>query len=160
MTEKEQYARKAALLERALAAADAMDREQAMQNGTAEAPVKIIDIGAEGGSMTLFGWKDEQGEWHFLQESNECALIGMLEEDGEDWGGATGIARSDSFTGWDKALTLLYRWPWPMLYPRYVHPDFAVPVMQEIQRAVKEEEYGGGIDVEHWERVCAGKSDF
>jgi len=137
MTEQEKYARKAAMLKRALAAADEMDRKQALHTGTASTPVKIIDIGAEGGSMTLFGWKDEQGEWHFQKESNECALIGMLEEDGEDWGGATGIARIDSFTGWDKALTLLYRWPWPALYPRYVHPEFADRVMQEVKRAVK-----------------------
>ncbi|NJD37461.1 MAG: hypothetical protein FIA89_03945 [Geobacter sp.] len=132
---------------------------QAMHTGTASAPVKIIDIVAEGGRMTLFGWKDQQGEWHFQQESNECALIDMLVEDGEDWGGATGIARTESFTGWDKALTLLYRWPWPALYPRYVHPEFADRVMQEVKRAVNDEDYGGHVNTERWENICAGKSD-
>ncbi len=123
--------------------------------GTEFKPVKIIAVGAEGGSITLFGWKDEKGVWYYLRETDERTLMDMMPED--DQKGLCFYHNSESVTDWDEAIKLMNRYPWPCLYPLYVHPDFADQVKCELKRASDRWDH---IDFHRWDAVCAGKSRF
>ena len=122
--------------------------------GTESKPVKIIDVGAEGGGITLFGWKDEKGVWHYLRETDERTLMNMMPED--DQKGLCFYSKSDSTTDWDEAIKLMYRYPWPCLYPLYVHPEFVDLVMIALKNAP--ERYRERINFHNWDVVCTGKS--
>jgi hypothetical protein len=77
-------------------------------------PIKIVEIGGEGGSISLFGWKTDQGDWHFLRETDERSLMDMMPEDDRD--GLCFFSKTETVIGWNEALKLLYRYPWPCLY--------------------------------------------
>jgi len=44
-------------------------------------PIKIVEIGGEGGSITLFGWKTDKGKWRFFRETDEGTLLNMMPKD-------------------------------------------------------------------------------
>lgn len=118
-------------------------------------PVKIIEVGAEGGRITLSGYETEQGEWRFFRETDESSLMSLMPK--EDTDGPEFRTESETVSGWSNALKILNRYPWPCLYPLYVHPDFTYEVMQELKRASAEMEH---IDFGEWDAVCAGKDRF
>jgi len=68
----------------------------------------IVDLGAEGGSVTLYGFRTERG-WLFSMETSE------LDECPQ---------RSGVVDTWPAALNLLDKYPWVSLFPISVHPDF------------------------------------
>lgn len=116
---------------------------------------KIIVVGAEGGRITLFGRKREDGEWQFSRETDERTLMGMMPEDDRE--GLCFYSESDVVSGWEAGLELISRYPWTRLYPLYVHPEFADRVMQEV---LKPNDIFDLNDhhLEYWQRVCAGES--
>ena len=75
--------------------------------------VKILEILAEGGSLTLVG-RQTNAVWRYGLLKNELALT--------DEGG--GLSETPAET-WEDALRLLERYPWRRLHTHYVHPDFA-----------------------------------
>ncbi|MDD2736075.1 MAG: hypothetical protein PHF56_19250 [Desulfuromonadaceae bacterium] len=110
-------------------------------------PVKIVEIGGDGGSITLFGWKTAKGNWRFLRETNECTLMGMMQN--SDVTGVKFQSSSAADTGWKAAIKILSEYPWKILYPLYVHPEFADLVWNEIIN-MKEECYSRF----EWQEVC------
>ena len=71
----------------------------------------IVEVGAEGGSISLQGRRDEQGEWRFRVITNEVALSDLIGEQ------PTPMENQPWVDSWDDALTLLGRFPWPRLHP-------------------------------------------
>lgn len=110
-------------------------------------PTKIVEIGGEGGSIALYGWQTDKGKWRFLRETNEHTILDMMKKN--DAAGIESQVRSDTVSSWKGALKILSRYPWKMLYPLYVHPEFADLVWQEIEN-MKEECYSR----DEWENVC------
>lgn len=90
---------------------------------------KIVEIGGEGGSITLWGARREEGAWAFRLVTDENGLVEML---GETPVSAQGDGRL--VKTWRGALKLLARYPWKRLFPLYVHPDFTGLVATEISR--------------------------
>jgi len=119
-------------------------------------PEKIVVVGAEGGRITLFGWKSDQGEWHFLLETDERSMMDILSE--EDQEGLCFYSKTEAVIGWREALKLLNKYPWPCLYPIYVHPEFSDSVMIALKDAP--DRYRVNIDFRHWDAVCAGMDGF
>lgn len=143
------YERKARLLERVLLHADEMDKKDQEQWQL------ILKVGAEGGCICLYGRKDENGEWQFLRETDERTLSDMLSD--EDREGLSFYSKTEPVTGWHNALEILNRYPWPCLYPLYVHQEFSDAVLMGLKN------YKGGpceIDFRHWDAVCAGKDIY
>jgi hypothetical protein len=105
---------------------------------------KILVLGGEGGSVTLFGIRTEDSSWIFMKETNETALIDLLED--EDFS-SIAINRSKEVYQWSEALELLGR-HWSRLVPRYVHPEFKGLIWKEIKQMKLM------YDLKRWERVC------
>jgi hypothetical protein len=86
----------------------------------------IIKLGAEGGSLTLYGVRTEQG-WSFMLETIDQAPKFIDEESFQK---TSGIVDS-----WDAALELLDRYrSWPELYPLSIHPDFRRRIREAVQK--------------------------
>lgn len=121
-------------------------------DGTPKNPVKILHIAAEGGAITLYGWKDTSGEWQFSRETNESALYCKDTADLQ-LHHFSGVA-----PGWHGALELLSRYPWYCLHPVYVHPEFIEQTMKALHNVSEENQQH--IDYEAWQAVCAGKDPW
>jgi NAD-dependent deacetylase len=99
----------------------------------------IIKLGAEGGSITLYGMKLDNGEWIFSKERNE--IFDLEDEVGDQqsvpnkkvrqFNSTRGQAKS-TVRGWTGALELLNQYPWKQLGPHHVHPEFATKILEEI----------------------------
>jgi hypothetical protein len=119
----------------------------------ADGSAVVLEVGAEGGSLTLIGREDpESGAWRFARVTNDQseALFGELRDQPIQAPDLSKIAWVD---GWEAGLKLLDRYPWARLYPLYVHPGF----VEQVRAAVKEQlEEGGPLDsykAEKWESV-------
>jgi len=113
--------------------------------------IKIIEIGAEGGGITLFGWKSKKGDWSFIRETDERTLQDMMSK--EDAAGLGFQSTSETVTGWSGALKILSKYPWQNLYPLYVHPEFVDLVWEEIVSMEKE-----SFSLSDWQRICGRKA--
>lgn len=106
--------------------------------------LKIVEIGGEGGSICLFGVHDGQ-QWSFWRGTDETTLLDL----GADESDGPFVSRSETVVGWDEGVLLLDRYAWVDLHPLYVHPDFAVRVLD----AVKARARNGRVPSK-WARLC------
>lgn len=92
----------------------------------------VIEVGAEGGSLTLFRGKHElDQDWRFFLGRNECAMAGLLSD--EDLKGLSLSNNSDFVHTWDEALKLMDKYPWHRLHPVYARNDCAVLIWAALQ---------------------------
>jgi hypothetical protein len=85
----------------------------------------IIEVGAEGGSLALYGFRTERG-WSFMRKVIDWTPELIDEERIQK--------KSAVVDSWEAALELLDRYHWPKLSPIFIHPDFR----QQIWIAVQE----------------------
>lgn len=123
--------------------------QQPELHGTPQYPVKILHIAAEGGDITLYGWKGQSGEWLFSRDTTESALCC------EDTHDLELHHVSDMTPGWHGAMELLNGNPWYRHVPVYVHPEFAEQTIEALRNVPKENQ--PDIRYNYWEAVCAGK---
>jgi hypothetical protein len=103
----------------------------------------IIEVGAEGGSITLYGLPTDQG-WVFSRK----VIDQTPELIDEDWI----KTNSDCFHSWEAALKLLDRYPWPKLYPISVHPDFRERIWSAVQERLDTDEKSEARS--RWHAIC------
>jgi ADP-ribose pyrophosphatase YjhB (NUDIX family) len=101
----------------------------------------IVEVGSEGGSLTLYGIQSAEG-WQFRAETNEAALID--DEDMPDHPERPWVET------WRSALKQLDGYPWTQLYPLAVHPEFRDKVFKALQTRKKK---GLVIDWDQWGHV-------
>jgi hypothetical protein len=111
----------------------------------------IIEIGAEGGSIKVLGRAADDGATEYsvkLRDQTMTFLSG--DEAGPE------IRRDSAWTeSWDLALKTLGKWPWPMLYPMYVHPDYRERVLSEVERYRRPDgQPARASAVERWREAC------
>jgi hypothetical protein len=106
----------------------------------------IVEIGGEGGSITLYGRRTESG-WLFSRKVIDQTPLLLPEEFPE------GIQHKSSVVdSWEEALKLLDQYPWHRLYPLRVHPEFRQKIWVEVQRRLSSQ--GDNKRLEHnWRRV-------
>jgi hypothetical protein len=85
----------------------------------------ILEVGAEGGSLTLVGTKVEHG-WRFQMIRDESSFEDILTE--EDCKGLELQSESSWVGSWEAALALFDKYPWHLLYPVRVHPHFVTQI--------------------------------
>lgn len=100
----------------------------------------IVEVGAEGGSLTLYGIQSPDG-WQFRAETNEAAL---------DDGDTPDLPELPWVATWRSALKQLDAYPWTQLYPLKVHPEFSDRVFKALQTRKKK---GLAIDWDQWGHV-------
>lgn len=105
----------------------------------------ILEIGGEGGGITLYGANTNSG-WVFCL----AVLDHSLQLAGED----KAIERMSEFVhSWGDALALLDHYPWSQLSPLFVHPEF----QENVLKAVVESDNCGNLDhrLKDWQRACS-----
>ena len=105
----------------------------------------ILEVGAELGSITLFGIRTEQG-WRFLRKVDDSSLSEFDDEE------EAICHESHSTSSWQEALALLDNYPWSRLYPMSVHSEFLRDVWAAVQQRLdgSEPEYL----IEQWRELC------
>ena len=100
----------------------------------------ILQVGAEGGSLSILRYREPGGEWRFLVYRNESLMVDFLEEADqvqlEDTSGAVAF--------FPDALKILGKYPWFMLYPLVMHREYEAIVLAEVARL------GGEHALESW----------
>ena len=99
----------------------------------------ILELGAEGGTLTLFGNRDTAGQWQFWIEEDETALNYLLDEE-DQVDSETLIHTSKSVLSLPDAFALLDEYRWPCLIPLQVHPEFRLAILREVQKKGSPEE--------------------
>lgn len=109
----------------------------------------IIQVGAEGGCITLYGMRTDQG-WNFRQDVNDQTPE-MLNEAAIQYTLAGG-------SSWQYALKLMDQYSWHKLYPLEVHPEFRAMVLEEVRSRSQADRNGTIWDGSQWEMVCQSQS--
>jgi hypothetical protein len=105
---------------------------------TKEQSEVILEVGAEGGTLTIFGKRNLKGDWQFVINRDETALYEMLSEEDQD--DIIACERSNYVSSFDEALKLFDSYPWYSFYPLKVHPDFLDRVLLEVTKRGGESE--------------------
>lgn len=112
----------------------------------------IVSIGAEGGSITLFGHQGRNLDWHFARGINDQTPTFLTEEDGA---GPAIRHTSEWVNSWPEAIALLDRYPWAMLSALEVHPEFRERVWTEVKQRLETQDGARSERArERWARVC------
>lgn len=91
----------------------------------------VLQVGAEGGSLTLVRYHVSGEKWQFAIIRDESTLADFLEEkDKVDL-----FETLDSIATFEDAIALLNKYPWPNLCPLVVHPEYANRVLEIIERS-------------------------
>jgi hypothetical protein len=102
----------------------------------------IIKLGAEGGSITLYGLQTERGQAFWTE-----VVEWTLEEEGIE-------NKSSVVDTWEAALQLLDRnYPWPKLRPIFIHPEFRRRIWIALQERLQSSSEPCGGTPEHWREV-------
>src|SRR5437667_9925800 len=104
----------------------------------------ILQLGAEGGSVTLYGMETERG-WLFYRDVSDWSpeLIG---EDRLQH-------KSPVVNSWEAAVALLDRYPWQRLHPLMVHPEFSDRIWTAARDRLKTDGTSG-LYVDRWRNIC------
>lgn len=83
-------------------------------------PIVIVEIGAEGGSITVVARTTDAGIPEYSVRLRDQTLTFLAEDEA-----GTAIRTNTAWSErWGDVLASLRRWPWPMLVPRFVHADY------------------------------------
>ena len=105
----------------------------------------VLEIGAAGGSLSVWSETDKDGAQFFFVVQDESILKDFLDkEDGSDLIYNSKTGRLNSFAA---ALNVLDRYPWHRLYPSFVHPGFIDPVCAAVMSR------GGEKEASRWRRI-------
>ena len=103
----------------------------------------ILEVGAEGGCLTICGMRLPQG-WQFSCQliDDSAAFLGEPREQHD----------SETVDSWAKALALLNSYPWQKLYPLQVHPEFREQVLGEVMASSSNGE--NQYRLSEWKALC------
>jgi hypothetical protein len=113
----------------------------------------ILNVGGEGGSLTLRRERMADESWRFSAALNEMAIYESLPEEDRGTPGDY-LQQSGYVESLEEALKILDKYPWFRLYPRNVHPEFFDTIMSEVRKR------GGELEETRWRELLgrAGQS--
>lgn len=105
----------------------------------------ILKVGAEGGTITLQGYRSARG-WRFSRELIDQTLL-LIDE--------TTIENSSEVVHtWQEALQLLDQHPWYRLLPLRVHPEFAAAIFEAVVLRSGNVKPVSDRRMEDWKAAC------
>ena len=118
----------------------------------ADGSVVVLEVGAEGGSLTLIGRESDDGAWRFARVTDDQSEALFGETDVPIT--APDLSALTWVDSWEAGLKLMDRYPWAQLHPVFVHPKF----VERVRAAVEERLKGVGTSrvqyaAEKWERL-------
>ncbi len=93
----------------------------------------ILELGAEGGTLTLFGGKGDSGQWTFWTEVDESTIYELLDEE-DRRGLGSPVSTSKSVASLPEALALFDKYQWFRLIPLEIDPEFQDAILIEVQK--------------------------
>jgi hypothetical protein len=99
-------------------------------------PDIILSLGADIGSMTLYGVK-LQDEWHFLLKPDITIDHSNLHKE---------VCLKKGF---NEAIEMLNEYPWHTYIPRRIHPEFAELILKEVENKLESEH----VRIAYWRRL-------
>lgn len=102
---------------------------------------KILEVGAEGGSISLVCRKGPAGSEYRVQTSEAA-----LHEDDPD----LAVPMRPWVASWNEAIAQLDNYPWTRLKPLMVSREFSKRIVDEVKERCSE----GGAEWKVWERFC------
>ena len=93
----------------------------------------VLEVGAEGGSITLVRERNTGTDWQFQLKTNETALYDLLSKEDREAVGES-FAHTGYVSSFQEALCLLDRYPWFRLFPMNFHSAFLDAVLLEIRK--------------------------
>ena len=108
-------------------------------------PQVIVQVGAEGGKLTLYGLYTNEG-WVFMQK--------MFDQTPPELGDPSIQHRSGTVGSWPEALGLLGRYPWHRLHPLSVHPEFREPIWEAVLSRFRAENESNPAGLAPWKVLC------
>ena len=114
-------------------------------------PATILEIGAEGGSIKVLGRPAVGGVIEFSVQLRDQTMTFLSEDEA-----GPEIRRDTAWTArWRQVLKALGKWPWPMLYPIYVHPDYRERILLEVGQYRRPDGRSAAESaVERWREAC------
>ena len=91
--------------------------------------ITVLEIGAEGGSIKVLARTNAEGNTDYRITLRDQTLTFLSKSESEDLIETTTEWASD----WDAVITSLGRWPWPMLVPVRIHPDYAARILAAVE---------------------------
>lgn len=83
----------------------------------------IVEVGADGGSIALWGRNLQANSWEFWIRTDETSAYDLLDvEDQQQL--RSPVSTSTAVTSFSEGIFLLDNYPWIRLTPVRVHPEF------------------------------------
>lgn len=106
---------------------------------------KLLEILAEGGSISVLGNKSSGGNWTFALVRDETTLAQLIDDTlPED------TYLETSADSWDSLLDMIDRYPWVKLYPKTVHTEFRKKLLAAVIARTSDPWI-----LERWEDACS-----
>ena len=124
---------------------------------SADGSVLVLEVGAEGGSLTLVGRPVAGGQWQFARVTDDQteALFG---DSGAEITAPPAVKPEDWVENWAEALRLMDRYRWARLYPLTVHPEFVDRVRAAVEERLADVDEAGAERARgKWERLLGSK---
>ena len=115
------------------------------QSGPVNEKEAIIELGAEGGSVVLYGFRTGQG-WAFMRKVIDQTPE-LIDEDSTH-------SNSAVVHSWEAALELLDQYPWPKLFPISIHPDFRQKIWIAVQKRLHSATKRTELELQRWRDLC------
>ena len=107
----------------------------------------ILEVGAEGGGIKLYGRRGEEG-WCFSRNVIDQTPT-LLDE--------SAIEHTSKLVDtWPAALALIDKYPWHKLHPLTVHPEFRQKVLEAVIARCSAKGGTASPRLADWHEICGG----
>jgi len=111
----------------------------------------IVEVGGEGGSISLLGRREGKG-FVFAMASKDSTADFLAVEDRVGLKPTHGL--SGAVESWAAALRLLDRYPWARLYPLSIHPEFKQKIWVAARKRLKDGDEYSLAALRRWKELC------
>jgi len=111
----------------------------------------VLIVAGEGGGINMVREEGGQGRFRVFMADQTPTFL-----DDSNGGGSTVRRDSGWLPTWEVAIAYFSRWPWPMLVPRKVDPQFADSVLTALTQVAQERNLTiCSYRIQDWRKACS-----